>query len=91
MFLAALVILATIILSIVSIGIWERQDEALLHTTAESTTSAFLSTVSDQIGAVTQAVGTPASAMISLAKALLPSSWAAAPLGPNTRIPAARR
>ena len=34
------------------------------------------------------AVGTPASAMISLANALEASSWAAALLGPNTGMPA---
>src|SRR5687767_2387273 len=36
------------------------------------------------------AVGTPSSAMISLANALEASSWAAALLGPNTGIPASR-
>ena len=37
------------------------------------------------------AVGTPASCITSLAKFLLPSSWAAAFDGPNTLMPAARK
>ena len=55
-FLASLAILGTIILSLVSIGIWERQDEALLHTTADSTSNAFLQNVADQVQAISQTI-----------------------------------
>ncbi|MEY4175551.1 MAG: hypothetical protein RI900_2716 [Actinomycetota bacterium] len=51
-FLSALVAFVTTSIIIITVGLWERQDEALLHSTAEATKVAFLTAVADEMNTV---------------------------------------
>ena len=52
-FLTALVALLTFASTLATNALWERQDEALLHTTADNTKNEFLQSIVDQMNAIT--------------------------------------
>ncbi|MFM7686696.1 MAG: ATP-binding protein [Actinomycetota bacterium] len=51
-FLSALVAFVTTSVTVFTFGLWERQNEALLHSTAEATKVAFLTALADEMNAV---------------------------------------
>jgi len=51
-FLSALVAFVTTSIIVVTVGLWERQDEELLHSTAEATKVAFMGAIGDEMNTV---------------------------------------
>ena len=52
-FVAVVASAVTIVLVLVTIGLWERQDEDLLHTTADAASLGFLSTLAEEMNIIT--------------------------------------
>lgn len=59
LFLTALVAFATVVSSLTTVAVWERQDEALLTAAAESTTNAFLSASGEPVASIVFRVTNP--------------------------------